>query len=73
MKALPDANKSFAHTQALWRFLKNARVTPTELNAPLLAMAHAEVKTIASTGRGVSMTGRGSITTGIRAKKITIR
>lgn len=44
MKALPDKNKAFAHTQALWRFLKNERVTPTELNAPLMALGHEEVQ-----------------------------
>lgn len=44
MKALPDSNKAFAHTQAMWRFLKNKRVTPTELSEPLRAVAHDEVK-----------------------------
>lgn len=44
MKALPDNAKAFAHTQALWRFLKNERVTPTELSEPLTSVAHDEVK-----------------------------
>lgn len=43
MKALPDGSKAFAHTQALWRFLKNERVTPEELSRPLLSAAHEEV------------------------------
>lgn len=45
MKALPDDTKSYAHTQGLWRFLKNERVTPTELNEPLKAVAQEEAKT----------------------------
>lgn len=44
VKALPDGRKAFAHTQALWRFLKNEKVTPQELAKPLVAMAHEEVK-----------------------------
>lgn len=40
MKALPDGCKAFAHTQALWRFLKNDKVTPEGLSQPLLAAAH---------------------------------
>jgi hypothetical protein len=44
MKALPDNTKAFAHTQALWRFLKNDCVTPTELSAPLVALAHESVR-----------------------------
>ena len=44
MKALPDSRKAFAHTQALWRFIKNERVTPEELGKPLLAVAHDEVR-----------------------------
>lgn len=43
MKALPDTGKSFAHTQALWRFLANERVGPVELAGPLLEMARTEV------------------------------
>ena len=39
MKALPDTAASFAHTQALWRFLDNERVTPVHLGAPLVAGA----------------------------------
>lgn len=45
MKALPDGTKAFAHTQGLWRFLKNERVTLTELNEPLKAVAQEEAKT----------------------------
>lgn len=44
MKALPDENKAFAHTQGLWHFLKNERMTPTELSEPLRAVAQGEVK-----------------------------
>jgi len=43
MKALPDIGKSFAHTQALWRFLANERIGSEALSGPLLAMARAEV------------------------------
>lgn len=43
MKALPDVGKSFAHTQALWRFLANEQVSAEALSGPLLAMARAEV------------------------------
>lgn len=43
MKALPDTGTSFAHTQALWRFLANERVGPVELAGPLLGMARTEV------------------------------
>ncbi|MFZ3260784.1 MAG: transposase [Thiobacillus sp.] len=43
MKALPDTGTSFAHTQALWRFLANERVSAEGLSGPLLAMARAEV------------------------------
>lgn len=43
MKALPDTGKSFAHTQALWRFLANERVGPVELAGPILETARAEV------------------------------
>jgi hypothetical protein len=38
MKALPCGDQAFAHTQALWRFLGNERVTPADLGAPLLAL-----------------------------------
>ena len=44
MKALPDSRKAFAHTQALWRFMKNERVTLEALSQPLLAVAQEEVK-----------------------------
>jgi hypothetical protein len=40
MKALPRADKAFAQTQALWRFLSNDRVKPVDLVKPLLALAH---------------------------------
>lgn len=43
MKALPDTGKSFAHTQALWRFLANERVGPVELAGPILETARTEV------------------------------
>ncbi len=39
MKALPDAATSFSHTQALWRFLSNERVSLAQLGAPLIAAA----------------------------------
>lgn len=41
MKALADGNTAFAHTQALWRFLNNDKVTPQRLSAPLMAGCHA--------------------------------
>jgi len=40
MKALPHGDKAFAQTQALWRFLSNDRVKPSDLVKPLLALAH---------------------------------
>lgn len=40
VKALADSNSTFAHTQALWRFLNNEAVTPDKLSAPLLAACH---------------------------------
>lgn len=40
MKALPRADKAFAQTQALWRFLSNDRIKPVDLVKPLLALAH---------------------------------
>lgn len=42
-KALPDGVQAFAHTQAMWRFLANRRVTPKELSVPLLAAAREAV------------------------------
>lgn len=33
---MPDGTKAFAHTQALWRFLANQRVTPEGLALPLV-------------------------------------
>ena len=40
VKALSDGNSTFAHTQALWRFLNNEAVTPDKLSAPLIAACH---------------------------------
>ena len=45
MKALPDSKTSFAHTQALWRFLHNDSVTPSALAQPLLAGAQEAIQT----------------------------
>lgn len=45
VKALADGNGAFAHTQALWRFLSNERVTCEALSEPLLACARQEVVT----------------------------
>ncbi|MBI1907316.1 MAG: transposase [Rhodocyclales bacterium] len=42
-KALPDGVQAFAHTQAMWRFLANPRVSPKELAVPLLKAAHEAV------------------------------
>ena len=42
-KALPDGLKAFSHTQAMWRFLANERVTPKGLAVPLLAAAREAV------------------------------
>jgi hypothetical protein len=39
MKSLPGGPSSLADTQALWRFLNNPRVRPTDLSSPLLAIA----------------------------------
>lgn len=44
VKAMPDGNKAFAHTQALWRFLANERITPVELSAPLWGVAREEAR-----------------------------
>lgn len=41
VKALSDGASTFAHTQALWRFLRNVQVTPEELSMPVLAACHA--------------------------------
>lgn len=43
VKALADGNTSFAHTQALWRFLANEDVTGEVLSRPLMAVAREEV------------------------------
>ncbi len=40
MKALPHSGKAFAQVQALWRFLGNDKVKPSDLAKPLLALAH---------------------------------
>lgn len=40
VKALADGTKAFAHTQGLWRFLNNDRVTPEALSVPLMAGCH---------------------------------
>lgn len=42
-QALPDAVQTFAHTQAMWRFLANPRVSPKDLSVPLLKAAHEAV------------------------------
>lgn len=44
MKALPDTAASFSHTQALWRFLRNERVTPALLGQPLVVAAREGIK-----------------------------
>ena len=36
LKALSDGNKTFAHTQGLWRFLNNEAITPLCLSEPLV-------------------------------------
>lgn len=41
VKALADGSKTFAHTQALWRFLNNEEVTPLCLSGPLVAGSQA--------------------------------
>jgi hypothetical protein len=40
VKALADGSKTFAHTQALWRFLNNENVTPESLSAPVVVACH---------------------------------
>jgi hypothetical protein len=40
VKALIDGSSSFAHTQAMWRFLNNEDVTPQKLSAPLVNACH---------------------------------
>lgn len=42
-KALPDETQAFSHTQAMWRFLANPRVSPKDLSVPLLKAAHQAV------------------------------
>jgi hypothetical protein len=44
MKALPDTAASFSHTQALWRFLGNKRVTPVLLGQPLVEAAREGIR-----------------------------
>lgn len=46
MKALPNGAQSFAHTQALWRFLDNERTTPAVLIEPVLANACAALEQV---------------------------
>ena len=41
VKALADEVSSFAHTQAMWRFLNNEEVTPKKLSEPLVEACHA--------------------------------
>lgn len=40
VKALADGTSTFAHTQALWRFLSNEKVTPERLSEPVVAACH---------------------------------
>ena len=40
VKALADEVSSFAHTQAMWRFLNNTKVTPKKLSEPLVKACH---------------------------------
>ena len=40
VKALSDDGSTFAHTQAMWRFLGNEAVTPDKLAEPLLEGCH---------------------------------
>ncbi|CAI8952336.1 hypothetical protein [Methylocaldum szegediense] len=42
-KAKAFGRQAFSHTQALWRFLANERVSPKALSQPLLAAAHEAV------------------------------
>jgi hypothetical protein len=42
-RALPDGVQAFAHTQAMWRFLSNPRVTPRTLAQPLRETARKTV------------------------------
>jgi len=44
VKALADGTSGLAHTQALWRFLGNDKVTPQCLSAPLVAACHEAVE-----------------------------
>lgn len=44
VKALMDGASTFAHTQALWRFLNNEKVTPENLSAPIVAACHAALE-----------------------------
>lgn len=39
MKSLPSQHSGLADTQAMWRFLRNERVQPSDLSVPLLAIA----------------------------------
>lgn len=44
VKALADGTSGFAHTQALWRFLGNDKVTPHCLSGPLVAACHEAIE-----------------------------
>ncbi|WP_211709088.1 hypothetical protein [Paraburkholderia aspalathi] len=48
-KALLDGSAAFAHTQALWRFLRNDQIDLPKLAQPLLALAHEEVPKVCDT------------------------
>ena len=43
-KALPDGVQAFSHTQAMWRFLSNPRVSPKEVAQPLREAARDAVE-----------------------------
>ena len=44
VKALADGTSTLAHTQALWRFLSNEKVTPERLSVPVVAACHEALK-----------------------------
>ena len=44
IKALMDGASTFAHTQALWRFLNNEKVTPENLSAPIVTACRAALE-----------------------------
>lgn len=47
--------KPFAHTQGLWRFLSNEKVTIKDCSEPLLFLAHQEIDNVVRRGRVVLM------------------